>query len=95
MQSQVLFCNNEYDLVVEDISDALKKGNSAAEAFQRLRDVAIENLCNSLKAGLTMDPNSVQAFLASVSNRVFMAEKEYVHVLVQRTPDIHSDCIFV
>lgn len=46
------------------------------DAFQRLRDVAIENLCSSLKAGLTMDPNSVQAFLASVSNRVFMAEKE-------------------
>lgn len=46
------------------------------DAFQRLRDVAIENLCSSLKAGLTQDPNSVQAFLASVSNRVFMAEKE-------------------
>jgi phosphatidylinositol 4-kinase len=54
----------------------MKKVDAAMEAFQRLRDVAIENLCSSLKAGLSMDPNCVQAFLASVSNRVFMAEKE-------------------
>lgn len=63
-------------MFAEQIADAMKKEDTAMDAFQRLRDVAIENLCNSLKAGLTMDPNSVQAFLASVSNRVFMAEKE-------------------
>ena len=55
-------------------TDTVKR--EAIDAFQRLRDVAIENLCQALKAGLTMDQNCVQAFLASVSNRVFTAEKE-------------------
>jgi phosphatidylinositol 4-kinase len=52
------------------------KEEMASDAFKRLRDVAIENLCLALKSGLTIDPNCVQAFLASVSNRVFTAEKE-------------------
>ncbi|XP_033126679.1 phosphatidylinositol 4-kinase alpha-like [Anneissia japonica] len=41
--------------------------------FERLRDAAIYNLCRSLKAGLEDDPNCVQAFLAAVSNTLYLA----------------------
>jgi len=53
----------------------------AGDAFQKLRDVAIEGLCLALKAGLTVDPNCVLAFLASVSNRVYMAENDFTLVI--------------
>ncbi|CAL8128289.1 unnamed protein product [Orchesella dallaii] len=45
--------------------------------FQRLRDVAIENLCVALKSGTSLELHSLQVFLSSVSNRIFMAEKEW------------------
>ncbi|KAG8200239.1 hypothetical protein JTE90_025015 [Oedothorax gibbosus] len=48
---------------------------SSGTAFEILRDTAIENLCKALKAGLTNDTHCVQAFLASVSNRLYQAEK--------------------
>ncbi|CAG7786962.1 unnamed protein product, partial [Allacma fusca] len=64
------------ETVSDGISSTEPVKKETTEAFQRLRDVAIENLCQALKSGLTMDPNCVQAFLASVSNRVFTAEKE-------------------
>lgn len=47
---------------------------SARAAFERLREASIDNLCLALKAGMQVDPNCVQAFLATVSNRLFMAE---------------------
>ncbi|CAL8078131.1 unnamed protein product [Orchesella dallaii] len=62
---------------VQKLEDVWKKDDTQMAAFQRLRDVAIENLCLALKAGLSLEAHSVQAFLASVSNRVFMAEKEW------------------
>ncbi|XP_077996530.1 phosphatidylinositol 4-kinase alpha-like [Glandiceps talaboti] len=42
--------------------------------FEKLRDAAIHNLCRSLKAGLQENSDCVQAFLASVSNRLYTAE---------------------
>ncbi|XP_054723251.1 LOW QUALITY PROTEIN: phosphatidylinositol 4-kinase alpha-like, partial [Uloborus diversus] len=48
---------------------------SSGTAFENLRDTAIENLCRALKAGLSNDTHCVQAFLASVSNRLYQAEK--------------------
>ncbi|XP_071946499.1 phosphatidylinositol 4-kinase alpha-like isoform X2 [Antedon mediterranea] len=41
--------------------------------FEKLRDAAIYNLCRSLQAGLEDDPNCVQAFLAAVSNTLYLA----------------------
>lgn len=48
--------------------------SSARAAFERLREASIDNLCLALKAGMQVDPNCVQAFLATVSNRLFVAE---------------------
>ena len=47
---------------------------NAESAFERLRDSAIENLCLALKAGLRVNQDQVQAFVASVANRLFTAE---------------------
>ncbi|CAH1104235.1 unnamed protein product [Psylliodes chrysocephalus] len=44
-------------------------------AFEKLRDAAIENLCIALSAAHTLDPDCVRALVASVSNRLFTAEK--------------------
>ncbi|XP_060518279.1 phosphatidylinositol 4-kinase alpha [Cylas formicarius] len=44
-------------------------------AFERLRDAAIENLCHALEAAHVLDPDCVRALVASVSNRLFTAEK--------------------
>nr|CAH7716977.1 unnamed protein product [Callosobruchus chinensis] len=44
-------------------------------AFEKLRDAAIENLCYALSAAHTIDPDCVRALVASVSNRLFTAEK--------------------
>ena len=48
--------------------------SSARAAFERLREASIDNLCLALKSGMEVEPNCVQAFLASVSNRLFRAE---------------------
>lgn len=50
-------------------------------AFEKLRDAAIENLCIALKAAHVIDPDCVKALVASVSNRLFTAEKSdrYIH----------------
>ncbi|XP_063216675.1 phosphatidylinositol 4-kinase alpha isoform X2 [Bacillus rossius redtenbacheri] len=49
--------------------------SSNQSAFEKLRDAAIENLCIALEASYTVDPYCVRALVASVSNRLFTAEK--------------------
>ena len=45
------------------------------QAFEKLRDAAIEDLCYALEAGYTLDQDVVRALVAAVSNRLFTAEK--------------------
>ncbi|XP_021707657.1 phosphatidylinositol 4-kinase alpha isoform X2 [Aedes aegypti] len=49
---------------------------SAHEAFEALRDAAIENLAIALKAAHALDPYCVPALVANVSNRLFTVEKQ-------------------
>jgi phosphatidylinositol 4-kinase len=55
--------------------------NSSQTAFEKLRDAAIENLCIALQAAYSVDPYCVRALVASVSNRLFIAEKSDRQVL--------------
>ncbi|GJQ75443.1 hypothetical protein Trydic_g23610 [Trypoxylus dichotomus] len=56
-------------------SDEIKTYTSSEVAFEKLRDAAIENLCYALDSAHTIDPDCVRALVASVSNRLFTAEK--------------------
>ncbi|CAL4229404.1 unnamed protein product, partial [Meganyctiphanes norvegica] len=49
--------------------DATVAPSATQSAFDRLRDTAIDNLCVALKAGLTVEPNTVLAFISSISSR--------------------------
>ena len=46
-----------------------KPQSRSAQAFEKLRDCAIENLCVALKAGVTVEPDIVYDFIASISTR--------------------------
>ncbi|XP_063926767.1 phosphatidylinositol 4-kinase alpha isoform X4 [Zophobas morio] len=56
-------------------ADAAKTMSPTLSAFEKLRDAAIENLCYALEAAHSSDPDCVRALVASVSNRLFTAEK--------------------
>ncbi|KAJ8960815.1 hypothetical protein NQ318_020111 [Aromia moschata] len=56
-------------------AETTKNVSPIQSAFEKLRDAAIENLCHALRAAHTLDPDCVRALVASVSNRLFTAEK--------------------
>lgn len=55
--------------------DTKQTTSQTQTAFEKLRDAAIENLCIALEAAHSVDPYCVPALVASVSNRLFTAEK--------------------
>ena len=52
-------------------------------AFETLRDAAIRNLCIALEAAYSVDSDCVPALVASVSNRLFTAEKNDKYVKIR------------
>jgi phosphatidylinositol 4-kinase len=65
--------------------------NSSQMAFEKLRDAAIENLCIALQAAYSVDPYCVRALVASVSNRLFTAEKSDRYlILVYESPNFFN-----
>ncbi|CAH0558143.1 unnamed protein product [Brassicogethes aeneus] len=72
--------NNKENIKITAVGSELKVEtnktvSSTQSAFERLRDAAIENLCYALGAAHSSDPDCVRALVASVSNRLFTAEK--------------------
>ncbi|XP_041348000.1 phosphatidylinositol 4-kinase alpha-like [Gigantopelta aegis] len=51
-----------------------KPRNKLFTMFENLRDNAIHNICRALKAAVQQDPDCIQAFLATTSNRLYRAE---------------------
>ncbi|UYV78925.1 PI4KA [Cordylochernes scorpioides] len=69
---------------------ASESANIAQAAFDNLRDTALDNLCRALRAGLETDSHCIQAFLASVSNRLFQAEKSDMESTLVSTNTIEA-----
>ncbi|XP_041457096.1 phosphatidylinositol 4-kinase alpha-like [Lytechinus variegatus] len=51
-----------------------RTSGEGSHPYEKLRNAAMSNLCRSLRSGLIEDPNCIQAFLASVSNALYIAE---------------------
>ncbi|XP_068676768.1 phosphatidylinositol 4-kinase alpha-like isoform X2 [Montipora foliosa] len=50
------------------------KQDSQDTAYQNVRKVALDSICRALKSGQTIEENCIQAFLASVANRLYISE---------------------
>ncbi|CAH3130736.1 unnamed protein product [Porites lobata] len=48
--------------------------NLQESSYQKVRKVAVDSICRTLKSGQTIDENCVQAFLASVANTLYMSK---------------------
>ncbi|KAK2556707.1 Phosphatidylinositol 4-kinase alpha [Acropora cervicornis] len=50
------------------------KQDSQNSTYQNVHKVALDSICRALKSGQTIDENCIQAFLASVANRLYISE---------------------
>lgn len=67
---------SETSISLKSGSNLSTSGNShISQVYLNLRNSAIDNLCIALRAGLSVDAHSIQATIASVSNRLYQAEK--------------------
>jgi phosphatidylinositol 4-kinase len=65
--------------------------NSSQMAFEKLRDAAIENLCIALQAAYSVVPYCVAALVASVSKRLYTAQKsDRCLILVYENPNFFN-----
>ncbi|KAF6031162.1 hypothetical protein EB796_010520 [Bugula neritina] len=66
--------SSDQDDRLSTVSMRSSVANKITDAFFQLRNVAMKNVCTALRSGLNEDSDCILAFLASLSNRLYIAE---------------------
>ncbi|XP_023247195.1 phosphatidylinositol 4-kinase alpha isoform X2 [Copidosoma floridanum] len=88
---------NHFKVTVKDVEvgSSRERSTPMEMAFETLRDAAIRNLCIALEAAYSVDSDCVPALVASVSNRLFTAEKNDSENEEKLTSDLISTNIVI